>query len=354
LDSFEEIFEISDAESSSFLYLHDVEHPLDDRAGYRIFGMGDDLVGVASLLPGEFHQFRDARLLGHLQPTIPLLPHHLFIGDLVQGSQLLEHEHHGVDVLVHPQELLQLQLALQLLLALGLGGIGEAGGEEAVLGLLEQLVALVVARLLVGAGDPQAHLVHHILGVIGGHVKPVAHNRHMGQLLLELAGVGVVLVHGHALDALIQLLAVDGEERIDVLLGPPLADKEHLPGIEGDDHGGVLVALEDGELVHGDALHPLGLGYPGVHHIQEVAMHPPDQILGDGQPPGGGADGRAGFIHLVTDPLGEVDRHMPVRELEWDRLGEGVFAVGAPSPAVCHMPEGPSIGSNGHRLQWPS
>ena len=60
----------------------------------------------------------------------------------------------------------------------------------------------------------------------------------------------MVLIHGNALEPLIEAFAVQGEERLEVLGSPSLAKENRLFVGDVQHKRCVLVALEDGKLIH--------------------------------------------------------------------------------------------------------
>jgi len=352
-DTPEEVAEVPEAEGGTLDDLDLVHHALDDGAGDLVRGVCDDLVGEVVLPDGEIDEFGDAGALGHAEPLEPLPAHARLVGEQVQGPQLLEHEHDGVDVAVHPHEPPQQQLPVELPLVRGPGRVPPGGPQQPVVRPLEQQVPLVVAIPAVLPGDPQAHLVHHLARVVLGHVEPVAHDGHVRQVPGEVGRVGVVLVHGHARDVVVELLGVHREERGYRRLVASQAGVQHPPVVEVDRQRRVPVPLEDGELVHRDRPHIRRLGLQGERLPEVPVVDPPGKVLPHAQPPGGAPDVRVRGVHVLAHLPGQVHRHMPAAKAERDVLGEGEVALEAPAPAVRHMPECPRVRGDGHRLQRP-
>ncbi len=96
------------------------------------------------------------------------------------------------------------------------------------------------------------HAVDHFAAVLGHDVEEVVDHFGLRAMKLHLQVEGAVLVHRHGLYRLC-MLAEQHEEGTQVQAASAFADPQNLPRVGVGDHGGVAMALVEGELVDDQA-----------------------------------------------------------------------------------------------------
>ena len=98
------------------------------------------------------------------------------------------------------------------------------------------------------------------------------------------AAVACVLIHGECLDGLVELLAVDCEERFEILrrIAPVQIEGELRPCI--DDKCGIAVVPLHCEFIDGADFWRIGLWCKGTQVRKELLVHRLDPVPGDSVP----------------------------------------------------------------------
>jgi len=229
----------------------------------RVVAMVEDSLTMSLQRAGETLQLRmtDRACKGAPLPDRPRRPQPVPVGPN-PGEHIPKH--------VHLRErLVELPQRLQMLVVLA---PAHTLSQQEIAGAFEDLLVLGRGFSIFAS----AHLVDEP-AVGGHHVEEVEDDLYVRHGLGEGLDVGLMHVHVNRLQGLFLLIGHTVEEGEQGLLGASLAHPDHPAGLVVDDHGHVVVALAQGDLVDGEDVEPAVVGL-GVILLQEGLVDALDRL----------------------------------------------------------------------------